>query len=111
MPSDVDGWPLLHYSAYPTDGTVVFRSGDRVTFRPIMRSSSTALLYLAVRAGIGPAFMPAALIERDVAEGRLEYVLPEGTASPIKLYAIYPRRPYVSAKVKTFLRFLEAAYK
>jgi len=111
VPSDVDGWPLLHYSAYPTDGTVVFRSGDRVTFRPIMRSSSTALLYLAVRAGIGPAFMPAALIERDVAEGRLEYVLPEGTASPIKLYAIYPRRPYVSAKVKTFLRFLEAAYK
>jgi DNA-binding transcriptional LysR family regulator len=51
------------------------------------------------------------MVERDVAEGRLEYVLPVETASPIKLYAIYPRRPYVSAKVKSFLRFLEAAYK
>jgi len=109
-PADVDGWPLLHYSAYPTDASVVFRSGDHVTFKPIMRSSSTGLLYLAVRAGIGPAFMPAAMVERDVAEGRLEYVLPEETASPMKLYAIYPRRPYVSAKVKTFLKFLETAY-
>jgi DNA-binding transcriptional LysR family regulator len=109
--ADVDGWPLLHYSAYPSDGTVVFRSGDRVTFRPVMRSASTALIYLAVRAGMGPAFMPSAMVERDVAEGRLEYVLPVETASPIKLYAIYPRRPYVSAKVKSFLRFLEAAYK
>jgi DNA-binding transcriptional LysR family regulator len=110
-PGDVDGWPLLHYSVYATDGTVVFRSGDRVTFKPILQSSSTALLYLAVRAGIGPAFMPAAMVERDVAEGRLEYVLPEATASPIKLYAVYPRRPYVSAKVKSFLKFLEAAYR
>ncbi len=110
-PSDVDGWPLLHYSVYAADGTVVFRSGHRVTFKPVMRSSSTALLYLAVRAGIGPAFMPSTMIEKDVMEGRLEYVLPEETASPIKLYAIYPRRPYISAKVKTFLKFLKAAYK
>lgn len=110
-PADVDGWPLLHYSAYAQDGTVAFRSGDRVTFRPVLRSTNTSLLYLAVRAGVGPAFMPSATVERDVAEGRLEYVLPEETASPIRLYAIYPRRPYMSAKVKTFLRFLEAAYK
>lgn len=108
-PSDIDGWPLLSYAPY-YHSTIVFRSGDRVTFRPIMRSSSTVLLYLAARAGIGPAFMPAALIERDVAEGRLEFVLPEETATPIKLCAIYPRRPYVPAKLKTFLRFLEAAY-
>jgi len=109
-PNDIDGWPLLHYSAYSPDGSVTFRSGEHVTFRPVMRSSNASLLYLAVRAGMGPAFMPAAMIERDVAEGRLEYVLPEETASPIKLYAIHPRRPYVSAKAKTFLKFLEAAY-
>ena len=89
---------------------MTFRSGEHVRFQPVLRSSNANLLYLAVRAGMGPAFMPAAMIERDVAEGRLEYVLPEETASPIKLYAIHPRRPYVSAKVKTFLKFLEAAY-
>lgn len=108
-PADIDGWPLLSYAPY-YHSTVVFRSGDRVTFRPIMRSSSTVLLYLSARAGIGPAFMPSALIERDVAEGRLEFVLPEETATPIKLCAIYPRRPYVPAKIKSFLRFLEGAY-
>jgi DNA-binding transcriptional LysR family regulator len=108
-PSDVNGWPLLSYAPYPY-AAIVFRSGDRVTFRPIMRSSSTILLYLATRAGVGPAFMPSALIERDVAEGHLEFVLPEETATPMKLYAIYPQRSYVSAKVKTFLKFLETVY-
>jgi DNA-binding transcriptional LysR family regulator len=107
--ADIDGWPLLSYTPY-YQTSVVFRTGDRVTFRPVMQSSSTVLLYLAARAGIGPAFMPSALIERDVAEGRLEYVLPEETATPIKLCAVYPRRSYVPAKIKTFLKFLEAAY-
>lgn len=109
-PDDVNGWPLLHYSAYSRDASVAFRSGHNVTFRPIMRSTSTEIIYQAVHNGMGPAFMPSAMIERDVAEGRLEYVLPVETASPIKLYALCPRRPYMSAKVRTFLDFLKAAY-
>lgn len=109
-PDDVNGWPLLHYSAYSPDVSVVFRTGHHVTFKPVLRSSSTALLHHAVRQGIGPAFMPSAMIERDVAEGRLEYVLPVDTASPIKLYALSPMRPYTPAKVTTFLEFLESAY-
>jgi DNA-binding transcriptional LysR family regulator len=55
--------------------------------------------------------MPSAMIETDVTEGRLEYVLPEGTASPIKLYAVYPHRPYISAKVTTFLTHLKAGFR
>lgn len=109
-PSDVDGWPLLSYSPY-YPRTIVFRSGQRVTFRPVLRSSNTFLLYLAARAGIGPAFMPSAMIERDVTEGRLEYVLPEETAKPMQLYAIYPRRSYTPAKLKAFLQFLETEFK
>jgi DNA-binding transcriptional LysR family regulator len=54
--------------------------------------------------------MPSAMIERDVADGRLEHVLPIETASRISLYALCPRRPYISAKIMTFLEFLEAAY-
>ena len=110
-PDDVNGWPLLHYSAYSPDASVTFRSGHHVTFRPVLRSSSTELLYHALRAGMGPAFMPSVAIASDVAEGRLEYVLPEETASPIKLYAIYPRRRHMSAKVTTFLKFLATAFR
>jgi len=109
-PGDINGWPLLSYTPY-YHPSITFRSGDRVSFRPIMRSSSTSMLYMAALAGMGPTFMPSATIARDVEQGRLEYVLPEETASPIQLYAFYPRRPYVSAKVKTFLKFLETAYK
>jgi DNA-binding transcriptional LysR family regulator len=110
-PDEVNGWPLLHYSAYSPDASVVFRSGHHVTFRPVLRSSNTELLYNALRAGLGPAFMPSVAIANDVAEGRLEYVLPEETASPIKLYAIYPRRRHMSAKVTTFLKFLSTAFR
>ena len=109
-PDDLNGWPLLHYSAYAPVVSVVFRTGQHVTFKPILRSSSTAILHHAVRAGMGPAFMPSAMIERDVREGRLEYVLPIETASPIRLYAICPKRPYTPAKVTTFLDVLEAAF-
>lgn len=107
---DVNGWPLLHYSAYSADASVAFRSGHQIAFRPVMRSTSTEMLYQAVLAGIGPAFMPSAMIGRDVDEGKLEYVLPVETASPIKLYALCPSRPYMSAKVTTFLEFLSQAY-
>lgn len=110
-PAEIDGWPLVHYSAYSPDASVNFRSGQHVTFRPVLRSTNTEFIYHAVCAGIGPAFMPSAMIANDVAEGRLEYVLPEATASPIRLYAICPRRPYVSAKVTSFLKFLEAAFR
>jgi len=109
-PEDLNGWPLLHYSAYSPDVSVVFRTGQHVTFKPILRSSSAVILLHAVRAGMGPAFIPSAIIKRDVAEGRLEYVLPVETASPMKLYALCPRRPYLSAKVTTFLEYLESAY-
>lgn len=109
-PEDLNGWPLLHYSAYSPDVSVVFRTGEHVTFKPILRSSSTITLYHAVCAGMAPAFMPSAMIERDVREGRLEYVLPEETASPIRLYAICPKRPYTPAKVTTFLEALEEAF-
>lgn len=109
-PDEVNGWPLLHYSAYSPDVSVVFRSGHHVTFRPTIRSTSTEVLYQAVRAGIGPAFMPSAVVERDVAEGRLEYVLPIETASPMKLYALCPQRPYQPAKVTVFLEILKQAY-
>ena len=110
-PDDVNGWPLLHYSGYAPDASVVLRSGHRVTFRPVLRSPSTEFLYHALCAGMGPAFMPSVTIASDVAEGRLEYVLPEETASPIKLYAIYPRRPHTSAKVTSFLKYLATAFR
>jgi DNA-binding transcriptional LysR family regulator len=109
-PDEVNGWPLLHYSAYSPDASVVFRSGHHVTFRPIMRSASVEMIYHAMCAGMGPAFMPSTRIERDVAEGRLEYVLPEETASPIRLYAFHPRRPVASAKIASFLGFIDAAF-
>jgi DNA-binding transcriptional LysR family regulator len=110
-PDDVNGWPLLHYSGYAPDASVVLRSGHHITFRPVLRSSSTEFLYQALCAGMGPAFMPSPMIADDVAKGRLEYVLPEETASLMKLYAIYPRRPHASAKVTSFVKFLATAFR
>ena len=108
-PADLNGWPLLHYSATPAT-SVTFRTGESVTFTPIMRSSSVVVLQYAALIGMGPVFLPAAMTERDVAEGRLEYVLPIETSTPINLYAFCPLRPFMPARVAAFLKMLEAAY-
>lgn len=59
---------------------------------------------------MGLAFLPTVLIERDLAEGRLRRVLPDYQPFQAQLYAIYPSRKYLSAKVRLFIDFLVAEF-
>ena len=44
----------------------------------------------------------------DIAAGRLEHVMPEHIIFVGKLFAVYPSRKYLSAKVRTFIDFVAA---
>jgi len=53
-------------------------------------------------------------IAGDLRDGRLIRVLPEWSGSPADIYALYPQRLHLSAKVRVFLDFLDvhfAAYR
>jgi DNA-binding transcriptional LysR family regulator len=82
---------------------------SELTVRPVLRLSSLVMVRDAVRVGAGVARVPISLVSRDLAAGRLvqwgEVVGPE-----IALWALYPSRRLLSARVSVFLEFLKNAF-
>lgn len=104
--ADLDGRPFAAYDPFAGDGKVPIAFGDdapTVQFQPVLRSDNDTLLMLAVRAGMGYGVLPIPMIEDEIAAGRLELVLPELFRPEAPLYAVYPNRAYLPAKVRTFL--------
>ncbi|WP_414075937.1 LysR substrate-binding domain-containing protein, partial [Staphylococcus aureus] len=77
----------------------------RVTTRTVLRLSSMAMIHDAVLAGVGAAAVPRSLVQADIDAGRL---LDWGTlgSRPIEVWALYPSRRHVSARVSAFVQLL-----
>lgn len=76
-----------------------------------LRSNSSDALHAALLAGAGIALRPTWDISDDLKAGRLRIVLPdyqEGTRQSI--YAVYPCRQYIPAKLRVFVDFLAQRY-
>ena len=76
---------------------------------PVLRLSSLVMVRDAVRAGVGAGRLPISLVSHDLAAGRL--VLWGYVAAPdIALWALYPSRRLLSARVSAFLESLKEAF-
>jgi DNA-binding transcriptional LysR family regulator len=107
--TDLSGQPLLQYSLYAGAASLTLQGPlgeETAKLNPVLRSSNETLLHLAALEGMGLALLPKWLISEDVAAGRLEHVLPEQLTFEGRLFAVYPSRKYLSAKVRTFIDFL-----
>jgi DNA-binding transcriptional LysR family regulator len=107
--SDLNGHALLMYSGVNSDGSLLpgSRAGEEaVKFRGVMRSENETMLRLAALEGLGLVFLPVWMTQSDIAERKLETVLPEEVKFSTTLHAVYPSRKYLSAKVRTFIDFL-----
>jgi DNA-binding transcriptional LysR family regulator len=111
----------------PTDGTpvpaVVGASGDRATawslrstagqtsiaVDPILQLASLPMVRDAVRAGVGAGRLPISLVSHDLAAGRLVH-WGDIDAPDITLWALYPSRRLLSARVSAFLEHLRLAF-
>jgi len=60
---------------------------------------------LAVR-GAGVAFEPDFIVDDDLGAGRLVALLPGYAVEPAPIYAVYPTRKHLSAKVRLFVDYL-----
>lgn len=103
---DLIGQPLAAYGPFAGDGVVPLSFTEKpasVQFRPVLRSGNETVLMLAVGAGIGYGMLPMPMVEEELATGRLELVLPEIVMPSAPIYAVYPNRSYLPAKVRTFL--------
>ncbi|KQV50102.1 LysR family transcriptional regulator [Massilia sp. Root335] len=80
-----------------------------IAIDPVLRLSSLVMVRDAVRAGVGAGCLPVSLVSRDLAAGTL--VSWGDVAGPeIALWALYPSRRLLSARVSAFLDYLKAAF-
>ncbi len=75
-----------------------------------LRSNSVDLLRAAAVAGAGVAVLPSFVVGEDLKQGRLKAVLTEYALPEYGIFAVYPSRKHLSAKVKAFVDFLVARY-
>ncbi|TGX52261.1 LysR family transcriptional regulator [Sphingomonas gei] len=113
--------------ARPTDGTAVpvvvrgpvgqrgqwtMRTSDgevRIAVDPVLSLSSMIMVRDAIRAGGGAARLPISLVSHDLAAGTLAH-WGDIDGPDIALWALYPSRRLLSARVSAFLDFLKSMF-
>jgi DNA-binding transcriptional LysR family regulator len=84
------------------------RSGSERAVRVAGRlhSNNGDLLAEVSAQGAGIVFEPAFIVGPDVRAGRLVPLLQDFVPPPVPIYALYPSRKHLSAKVRRFVEFL-----
>jgi len=114
VPDDLAQRPCLGYTLSPRERSWVFACPHDqrhvVTVNGPLRSNSGDLLRTAAVNGVGMALMPTFLASGDLEAGRLKAVLTDYRLQEYGIYAVYPSRKHLSAKVKAFVDFLAEKY-
>jgi DNA-binding transcriptional LysR family regulator len=109
-PADLASHACLTYEYLPQRSTWRFRdrAGREHAVRvagPVHANNGEMLAAAAVE-GIGIALEPDFIVGADLAAGRLVRILADYSPAPTSLYAVYPSRRHLSAKVRAFVDFL-----
>lgn len=80
--------------------------GKTLHLQPAFTSNNSVMVYQMILAGRGIGYIPDFLIRDDLANGRLVRLLPSYRMPSHPLYAAYPDRQYLSAKVRRFIDFI-----
>lgn len=81
-----------------------------VKTRPIMLTNSGDTCRAAALAHQGIVLQPSFLVGPDLAAGTLVELMPAYRALELGIYAVYPTRQYVSAKVRALVVFLQTHF-
>jgi len=103
----------IAYSLLPTPTQWDFyKDGVRssVTIDPRVMSNSAATEVAMVVKGIGITRLPLFTCEQEVASGELIVILEDYDQINLDVYAVYPHRQYLTAKVRIFVDFLADAF-
>ncbi|MBL1277697.1 MAG: LysR family transcriptional regulator [Ectothiorhodospiraceae bacterium] len=89
-----------------------FKDGKRtsVTIDPRAICNSSAIEVSMAVKGIGITRLPLFTCEREVANGELNIILDEYDPVKYDVFAVYPHRQYLTAKVRAFVDFVVAAF-
>ncbi|MCB1810539.1 MAG: LysR family transcriptional regulator [Candidatus Competibacteraceae bacterium] len=94
-------WSEASHWHFERDGTVhSVNTGGRFC------ANNGDVLRAAALAGAGLILQPTFIVGDDIRAGRLRAVLADYKLKTLQVYAVYPHRQYLSAKVRTFVDFL-----
>lgn len=108
---DLTGHSCLGYTYINNGNEWRFRNGDvdeAIHIEGAIKANNGDMLRLAALNGAGLILQPLFIVEEDLKSGRLVQVLHEYAATDFGIYAVYPSRKHLSAKVRTFVDFLVA---
>lgn len=103
----------IAYSLLPTPTHWDFyKKGVRssVTVDPRVMCNSAAIEVAMVAQGIGITRLPLFTCEPEVASGDLKIILEDYDQIKFDVYAVYPHRQYLTAKVRVFVDFVVDAF-
>jgi DNA-binding transcriptional LysR family regulator len=80
-----------------------------VLVHPVMRTNSGDTCRAAALKHQGIIFQPSFLVEGDLRSGALVELMPQYRSAEFGIYAVYPSRQFVSAKVRLLIEFLAKA--
>jgi DNA-binding transcriptional LysR family regulator len=109
VPADLAAHQCLGYSLTNLGDEWRLQGPDGIVSVPSrgsIKADNGDMLRLAAVAGAGLIFQPWFIVEEDVRAGRLEWILKDYASEELGIYAVYPSRRYLSAKVRTFIDFL-----
>lgn len=75
-----------------------------------LRATNGDMIKLAALGGVGVIRQPLFLCGEELRAGRLVEVLKEYKSIELGIYAVYPSRKHLSAKVRTFVDFVAGAF-
>ena len=112
-PSELTRHAVISYSYWATKDEWRFDGPHgpvSVKTRPCIHTNSGDTCRAAALAHQGVILQPTFLVGRDLSEGSLVELMPEFRSIELGIYAVYPTRKHVSAKVRALIDFLAAHF-
>ena len=112
-PADLASHRCLVYGATTTLSRWTFLKDGETIAVPVtaaLCSNNGDILRAAALAGRGIAELPTFLVGCDIAEGRLQALLPDVSGGTLGIYALYTPNRYLAAKTRVLIDFLAARF-
>lgn len=107
--SDLERHDCLAYSLLPNPKVwELIKDGKRTTvsFEPRLMGNNAQIQVTMMVGGIGIGRVPLFCCEKEIESGELEIIMDDYEQPELGVYAVYPHRQYLTAKVRAFVDFL-----
>ncbi|WP_305909933.1 LysR family transcriptional regulator [Methylomarinum sp. Ch1-1] len=109
-PEDLEKHSCLINWAIPPRNKWRFKGilGEReVTVTGRMQANMGDPIRVAAVNGLGLVMLPKYIVGRDIEKGKLVPIMEDYAIAPLDIHAVYPHRKYLSAKVRSFVDFIQ----